>query len=316
MMDGMRLSVSMTFRGRPAEVRSALPADLGFLGPHVRRVRGTTRARLEIPPEQADRIVRWAGTSTPEGTLGSAIRFDERFEASDLDGQQVTELTRPLDGEMPEVVNAPDAYLGRWTCSHCDRVKLDQRRPLAVVWTEPPRDLELTASGELLARSELEPILAASGVQTRGLKGTDGVKQVVVPRGVDLDLTSFPLSIGRKCPGCGRATIERTSDAVGSFEESHGSGLWVSREFSLSLRRRILGGAAIAASAEPIDWNGLVTDESRHTPGAEFDLNTETAWTSQGSAVILAGAALLRHLLAQGARTISFRPVRVPHPSA
>ena len=151
-------------------------------------------------------------------------------------------------------------------------------------------------------------------MRTYALDGSDRVKQVVLPRSADLDVRRFPLSIGRKCPGCGRATIERSSDAVGSFEESRGSGLWVSREFPLSLGRGSLGGAAVAASAEPIDWNGLVTDEPRHTPGAEFDLGTETAWTSQGSTVVLAEAALLSRLFAEGARSNLFRPARELEP--
>ena len=181
----VRLSVSMTFRGSPAEVRAALPADLGFLGPHVKRVRGMTRARLDIAPGQADRIVQWASTPTAVGALGSAIRFDDRFEVADLDGPSVVELTRPLDGEMPEVINAAEAYVGRWTCSHCDRVELDQRGPLAVAWTGQPRSLEPTESGELLVRSELAPILEASGMRTRALDGSDRVKQVVLPRSAD-----------------------------------------------------------------------------------------------------------------------------------
>ena len=75
---------------------------------------------------------------------------------------------------MPEVINAAEAYVGRWTCSHCDRVELDQRGPLAVGWTGRPRDMEATESGELLVRSELAPILEASGCGPTPSTGATG----------------------------------------------------------------------------------------------------------------------------------------------
>ncbi len=310
MIGGVRLILSIAFRGTPAAVKSALSADLAFLAPHIHSVRGTTRAQVEPTPEQSARIVAWGRTRVDGGTLAQAIRLDEHFERSDLEGQTLVELTLPLSGEMPQVIHAEKAYVGRWTCPHCDRVELGQRSALAIEWTEPPRDLELTASGELLVRQELEEVFRQAGIETRPVQGRDQVRQVMVGRTADLDPSRFPLSLGRTCPGCGRATIDRSADVVGSFQDSQGSGLWVSRVFPLTIGPKGLAGASVAAFREPLEWNGLVTEEARHVPGELFDMSVETAWTSPGIRPVFVRAELLRHLFDRGATQIPFRTTR------
>ena len=303
----MRLSLLLFARTSPLGVRALLSPELAFLGPAFEPTRRTARAEVEVTAEQAERIVAWGQQREGGKTILEAIRWIERWEPADLASVELAEL-RPPEGEMPQVVNAPEAYVGRWICSHCDRTALEQRGPLAVEWTDPPRDLEQTASGELLVRRQWGEVLTRAGLGVRALAGTDEVLQAIVPATADLRSEAFPLSRVYPCPGCGRATIERSETVQGSLEASRNGELYVARWFPLVLGPGRLGGAAMAAAPEPLGWNGLVSEEARHVAGAEFDLATETAWTSQGSVVLFAEATLLSALVGAGARSFFFQP--------
>jgi len=305
----VRLSLLLFARTSPTGVRALLPPDLEFVASAFEPTRRAARAEVEVTAEQADRIVAWGQQRAGGATMLEAIRLIERFGPADLPSLQLTEL-RPPEGEMPQVVNAPDAYVGRWLCTHCDRTVLEQRGPLAVEGTDPPRDLEQTASGELLVRREYREVISRAGLETRALVGTNDAFQIVVPATADLEPDAFPLSRVHPCPGCGRATIERSETVQGSLEGSREGDLYVAREFPLVLGSARLGGAPMAAAPEPLGWNGLVTDEVRHVAGQVFDLATETAWTSQGGVVVFAEAALLGALARAGATSFSFGPAK------
>jgi hypothetical protein len=303
----VRLSLLLFARTSPAAVRALIPPELAFLASAFQPTWRAARAEVEVTQEQAARIVAWGEQRREGKTILEAIRWIERFEPADLPSLQVAEL-RPPEGEMPQVANAPQAYLGRWLCTHCDRTVLEQRGPLAVEWTDAPRDLEQTASGELLVRKQYREPFTRAGLEVRALVGTDAVLQVVVPATADLRTDTFPLSRVYPCPGCGRATIERSETVQGSLEASQEGELYVAREFPLVLGPGRLGGPPMAAAPEPLGWNGLVTKEPRHVAGALFDLNTEPAWTSQGSTVVFAEATLLSRLATAGARSFFFLP--------
>jgi hypothetical protein len=303
----VRLSLLLFARTSPTGVRALLSPDLAFVGPAFEPTRSAARAEVEVTAEQAERIVSWGAQRRDGKTVLEAIRWIERWEPADLPSMQVAEL-RPPEGEMPEVVNAPEAYVGRWLCTHCDRTVLEQRGPLAVKWTDPPRDLEQTATGELLVRREYRDVVSGAGLEVRALVGTDEVLQVLVPETADLRTEAFPLSRVHPCRGCGRPSIERSETVQSSLEAARDGELYVAREFPLVLGPGRLGGARMAAAPEPLGWNGLVTDEARHVVGEPFDLATEAAWTSQGSVLVFAEAKLLSALAGAGARSFFFRP--------
>jgi hypothetical protein len=303
----VRLSLLLFARTSPTGVRAMLPADLASVGPAFEPTRRAARAEVEVTAEQAERIVSWGARRREGKTILEAIRWIERWEPTDLASVQAAELRLP-EGEMPRVVNVPQAYLGRWVCTHCDRTVLEQRGPLAVEWTDEPRDLEQTASGELLVRGEYREVISGAGLEVRALVGTDDVFQIIVPETADLRTDAFPLSRVHPCPGCGRASIERSETVQGSLEASRGGEIYVARDFPLVLGPGRLGGARMAAAPEPLGWNGLVTEEVRHVVGEAFDLATERAWTSQGNVVVFAEAMLLSTLASAGARSFFFRP--------
>ncbi|HET6981117.1 MAG TPA: hypothetical protein VFI53_03205, partial [Myxococcaceae bacterium] len=119
----MRLSLLLFARTSPLGVRALLSPELAFLGPAFEPTRRTARAEVEVTAEQAERIVAWGQQREGGKTILEAIRWSERWEPADLASVELAEL-RPPEGEMPQVVNAPEAYVGRWICSHCDRTAL------------------------------------------------------------------------------------------------------------------------------------------------------------------------------------------------
>ncbi|MGZ6028315.1 MAG: hypothetical protein ACXWK5_02755 [Myxococcaceae bacterium] len=318
----MDLWLTLRFRGSSLVLRRSFPPELAFLarqlrsldGPEVPPAERICTAHVRVTPEQADGIVTWGRMRGVDGrTLLASATFDERWTSRELLDAAVVELVRAPAVEAPAVVGRSQSHLARWSCSHCDRLRLDQVGPLEPVLDEPAEvellhrarpELLLTDAGELIASSRLRAVFEAQGLETRPLVGTRSFHQIQVVARARL-VTVPPLEThGPVCSGCGLAPLVRAEG--GGLSD----GVLVLRRPHWTVARPLPPGVALAWSEQRIGFAAAVHGGPVHPMGAPVDLALHPGlFAAQGAHILLASPALACALSDAQAGGLEVRPV-------
>ena len=318
----MDLWLTLRFRGSALVLRRSFPPELAFLarqlrsldGPEVPPTERICTAHVRVSPEQAEGIVAWGRMRGVDGrTLLASATFDERWTARELSDAAMVELARAPAVDAPAVVGRSQSHLARWTCSHCDRLRLDQVGPLEPVLDEPP-DVELlhrarpevllSDGGELLVSSRLRPLVEAHGVATRPVLGTRSWVQVVVEARARLVAVAPLEARGPACVGCGLASLVRAEG------RELAAGVLVLRRPRWTVARPLPPGVALSWSEQRIGFTGAVHGGPTHPMGAPLDLALHPGlFAAQGAPVLLASPALACALADAQAGGLEVRPI-------
>jgi hypothetical protein len=333
----MRTKALIQVRGTLDETKERLPESLKFLTPplpetesgkgsigYLEALRADPPAlresrssnvlvgRFELKPSQLAEILRWGRDQVAGKTLLRCARLEEHFDRDELGGSTIAELYNDYElyrhtdtnGEPPKVVNMLSAFRGRWDCGWCGRVRLEQVGPLKVRPASGGIDVQLTGTKHLLLARRLVPVALHAGVEVRGLAGRSDFVQVVTPAVVSLRPV-FPLvQVMTPCPGCGRASYDRSDHVEGKITSGEESGLSVMKEWPLTLE---VTDAPAATCRDVLGWRSVYKEDS-YQVGAEFNLMRESNWTL-GQNIVFLGLPFVDALLSQGASGLSLRPV-------
>ena len=326
--DHVRTSAYFTFRGDPRALRERMPPTLSFLARKLGALDtgmsaprpGIAAADLAVTPAELEAVLAWGrGTEATGRTLLRSVYVEDHHERSDLDGQGIVELVKPIRVEAPPIRNLAAAYALTWTCARCDRVRAQQVADLEVDLEEAAEavpgfpghpDVLFTQGRSLLVGARWRPLLARNGVETRPLSGTRAYLQAIAPERVALEVNRPPLQPGERCPGCGVTAVDRTSTVEGDPPATDEAGLWVSRERPLSIAAPAGMGAPLAVSTRPIDELVEIHAEPAHRPGERVAPElAEALLGARGWNVPFVSEALLAALWDAGATGLQFRPV-------
>jgi hypothetical protein len=315
----MRTTVLIQIRGTMADAKDRLPEALAFVIPALRETAyGLVDGLVELEPPEVAELLCWGRERVAGKTLLRAACLYEHYDWAELDGSPMAELYHDFElfkptvtgGEPPPLRNMASGFRGWWECGWCDRVRLEQVSPLKV---RPASgiDVQLTDTKHLLLASRLAPLAEQAGAEIRVLAGRSDFVQVVTPHIVNLQPV-FPLfQVSEPCPGCGRATYDRSDKIEGGLDFQKDDDLTVAKEWPLTLE---VADAPAATCRDLIGWRGSPYVKGRHQVGAELDLKSNHAWAAGRYAVFL-GRPFVDALLAQGASGLSLRPTNRIAPS-
>ena len=314
----MRTNTLIQMRGTLAEIIPRLPESLAFLIPALRDDthgnKPLAKAMVELGPSELADLVCFGRQRLADRTILRIARLYERYDRADLGDSPMAELYldpelyRDMEGEPPEVENATSAFRGRWDCSRCDRVRLEQVGPLKVR-PVPGLDVQLTDLRQLLLARHLAAVAEQAGAEVRGLSGPGDFVQVVTPDVVALR-PEFPLvRVSEPCPACGRAVYNRDDFVEGRLSIDGGEdSLVVAKEWPLSAE---VTEVPASRNRDVLGYPGYVGSEGRHAVGAVFDLerNRWVGWAAGWCYVVFLHLSLVDALLSHGATGLSLRPV-------
>lgn len=316
----MKSSVLISFRVDARAVRARLTPEFAFLGGALQDSdwsgERTARAEAPLAPEQWDDMVAWARQELRGRTLARAIRRTDIWEAADLAGRTVVEMTLSRDPIVPDpcdITNFAGAFEARWICAVCRRKTLRQVADLAVEKRCLRKsDFQQTQTfNEWFVSARLQGLLAEFGLQTRPIKGRDDYVQLQVEQTVPVRDDLPPIIRDIPCPGCGLwQGIVRSDILEGDIVNTDFPGLTVQQERPLTLAGSDTDRIVFARSEELFGNYHPYEGEAPNKVGEPIVLES-AGYDVSGQYYFFASAELVRRLLAIGATGLAFQPVEI-----